>query len=293
MKNSCEVIKDLLPIYADGVCSKESAAMVEEHLSECEPCSSYLKEIKATEAVAAQNATFTEAQQLDYLKFVKKKMRRRTILIAIAAVIGSFAVAAIVYVTVVVGLLSFSVRTAATETYTNVQEYSELFGENAKDDFKSKWDMDESIFPESVDDVRAVKEFSLTYYNPWDAQYVGYLTVEYSDADYEKELTRLKAKGIDEYTGFYSVKGEPSAYSVVAMEADSYQGFVYALVPKTDNEENTVTYVEIIFCNYFLDLDINEYLPHKYLLKGFDASKDNPYAEEKRAELEKEAWSFA
>ncbi len=153
--------------------------------------------------------------------------------------------------------------------------------------------MDESIFPESVDDVRAVKEFSLTYYNPWDAQYVGYLTVEYSDADYEKELTRLKAKGIDEYTGFYSVKGEPSAYSVVAMEADSYQGFVYALVPKTDNEENTVTYVEIIFCNYFLDLDINEYLPHKYLLKGFDASKDNPYAEEKRAELEKEAWSFA
>ena len=38
MKVSCEIIKDLLPLYHDGVCSNESRQMVEEHLSECEKC---------------------------------------------------------------------------------------------------------------------------------------------------------------------------------------------------------------------------------------------------------------
>lgn len=38
MKISCEVIKDLLPLYHDGVCSNESKTMVEEHLAECHDC---------------------------------------------------------------------------------------------------------------------------------------------------------------------------------------------------------------------------------------------------------------
>lgn len=42
MKISCEIIKDLLPLYHDGVCSKESNEMVEEHLSDCENCKAEL-----------------------------------------------------------------------------------------------------------------------------------------------------------------------------------------------------------------------------------------------------------
>lgn len=38
MKISCQIIKDLLPLYHDGACSPESAAIVEEHLEECESC---------------------------------------------------------------------------------------------------------------------------------------------------------------------------------------------------------------------------------------------------------------
>ena len=45
MKVSCEIIKDLLPLYHDGVCSNESRQMVEEHLSECEKCRLELKAI--------------------------------------------------------------------------------------------------------------------------------------------------------------------------------------------------------------------------------------------------------
>lgn len=43
MKISCEIIRDLLPLYHDGVCSNESRQMIEEHLSECKDCRAELK----------------------------------------------------------------------------------------------------------------------------------------------------------------------------------------------------------------------------------------------------------
>ncbi len=37
-KISCDIIKDLLPLYIDGVCSSDSANSVEEHLKDCPLC---------------------------------------------------------------------------------------------------------------------------------------------------------------------------------------------------------------------------------------------------------------
>lgn len=35
MKTPCNVIRDLLPLYQDSVCSPESRQLVAEHLEEC------------------------------------------------------------------------------------------------------------------------------------------------------------------------------------------------------------------------------------------------------------------
>lgn len=44
MKYECDLIKDLLPLYCDQVCSPESKKAVEEHLTECDSCKAlYLK----------------------------------------------------------------------------------------------------------------------------------------------------------------------------------------------------------------------------------------------------------
>lgn len=43
MKYNCEVIQDLLPLYTDGICSRASAQMVEEHLKECASCEKIAK----------------------------------------------------------------------------------------------------------------------------------------------------------------------------------------------------------------------------------------------------------
>lgn len=38
MKITCDIIKDLLPLYHDDVCSRDSCKMIEEHIDKCEDC---------------------------------------------------------------------------------------------------------------------------------------------------------------------------------------------------------------------------------------------------------------
>lgn len=46
MKYSCDMIRDLLSLYCDNVCSEDSRRAVEEHLAECGECQIELKKIK-------------------------------------------------------------------------------------------------------------------------------------------------------------------------------------------------------------------------------------------------------
>lgn len=48
MKYECEMIRDLLPLYHDKVCSKTSERVVEEHLKECVPCREIAEKLNNT-----------------------------------------------------------------------------------------------------------------------------------------------------------------------------------------------------------------------------------------------------
>ena len=43
MKMDCDVIRDLLPLYADDACSEKSRHIVNEHLLDCAACRDMLK----------------------------------------------------------------------------------------------------------------------------------------------------------------------------------------------------------------------------------------------------------
>ena len=45
MKISCDIIRDLLPLYKDNVCSDASKDMVEDHLSVCQDCQEYYEQM--------------------------------------------------------------------------------------------------------------------------------------------------------------------------------------------------------------------------------------------------------
>ena len=83
MKYSCGIIKDLLPLYVDQVCSDESKELINEHLPECKECKSYmdsLRESQAVEAVAYDEET--ERRKVKMMLEMKKKLLFRNILVA-------------------------------------------------------------------------------------------------------------------------------------------------------------------------------------------------------------------
>lgn len=45
---NCNVIRDLLPLYAEDMVSPESKALVEDHLQGCESCTKELEDLKNT-----------------------------------------------------------------------------------------------------------------------------------------------------------------------------------------------------------------------------------------------------
>ncbi len=55
MTLNCDVIRDLLPLYADDICSRESRKIVEEHIKSCEKCQKELKSLQNDEITGKLN----------------------------------------------------------------------------------------------------------------------------------------------------------------------------------------------------------------------------------------------
>ena len=273
MKIDCDIIKDLLPLYVEGLVSEKSKAAVEEHLQECEQCGKIYQEMRAPKPQIHYDREPAESFQ----KYVKKKKRKIGVKIAL---ITAAAVLAVVMIRLAVmgsliAFLALESEKAEIEEDTDVSHYSQYMGADAKEEYVNKWGMDESIFPEEITDEMHVADYKMVYYNPWDKQYLSYMVVEYDEEAYNAEIERLREYESTEYLGYYGAAGFADGYELLAMEADSYQGFVYAL----GMGERRIVYVELIFCNYFMDLDYQEMIPSEYLPVGFDAALDNSYRE--------------
>lgn len=99
MDISCEVIRDLLPLYHDGVCSKESAKLVEDHLQSCLQC--------REEWIQMQEETST-VKNIDEAKLIQKtaqvwKKKRKASFLKGALVISLLACAVCIVAFQVIG----------------------------------------------------------------------------------------------------------------------------------------------------------------------------------------------
>ena len=203
----------------------------------------------------------------------ERSKKLKTILIIAAVILAAFV---IMYV-IPFALLWYSIVSAKVEVYDDIANYREYMTFDESATKWTKWGMDESIWPEKITEDMNVADFRMVYYNPWDAQYLGYLVIDYPTKEYDAEVKRLKGYPSTDYIGYYSVKKEKT-YELLAINADEYQGFVYAL---TDGK-GRIIYAEEILCNYMMDLDYEKYIPKEYLLDGFDATYGNPYKKEKQ-----------
>lgn len=91
----CAVVEDLLPAYVEGLTSAETNGAVEAHLASCPACAAKRAAMGAEEGPSPEEAEET-AREVDYLKAVRRRSRRR--------------VAAAILCTVLVLLLGFAAK---------------------------------------------------------------------------------------------------------------------------------------------------------------------------------------
>ncbi|MBQ5318573.1 MAG: zf-HC2 domain-containing protein [Oscillospiraceae bacterium] len=86
-KNTCELINDLLPLYADNVCSEESKAAVAEHIADCDKCRTQLEKM-------GRPISVDPAEDIAVMKRIKKRIHIEKIvigaLIAVVVMIALF-----------------------------------------------------------------------------------------------------------------------------------------------------------------------------------------------------------
>lgn len=73
MKLPCDMIRDLLPLYHDGVCSEVSKTLVTEHLKNCPDCEMTLNTLAAEIEMPK-----LEADAAKPLKSIKRKWQKKT-----------------------------------------------------------------------------------------------------------------------------------------------------------------------------------------------------------------------
>lgn len=85
MKIKCEIIRDLFPSYIDGLTSRESNELIEEHLEECRECRECLDEMK--EDIAGENQPVKNRTAIQPFRKLRQKTRRKILLAAGGAVL--------------------------------------------------------------------------------------------------------------------------------------------------------------------------------------------------------------
>lgn len=81
MSKNCDMIKDLLPLYADDVCSDESRKAVEEHIKECPDCKAELEKLR-------QNVTISPKNDGEVLKRIKRRLRIEKLAVGVISVLA-------------------------------------------------------------------------------------------------------------------------------------------------------------------------------------------------------------
>ncbi len=170
MNIKCEVIKDLLPLYVDGVVSDESRELIEEHLKTCPDCSEYCRLLQE-ETPEVSVAEF--ADETVPLKKIKRRITRNQLLIAMI-------------------IIGFAIIAFATFNALNINEYEGSLEENVSYKIPAGY----KEVPMSSTD-----ENNKQYIRETD-EYRETLTVSYSGLEYGDSLSPKYAVDLDDMTKY-------------------------------------------------------------------------------------------
>ena len=87
MKNECNIIRDILPLYVEDMVSADTSAFVEEHLEKCAECRAELEDMKKSNGF--EKDTLSIENEVMPLKAFKKKWNRQLNLIMAVCTLAS------------------------------------------------------------------------------------------------------------------------------------------------------------------------------------------------------------
>ena len=90
MKISCNIIRDLLPLYAEDLASEDTRTLVEAHLFDCAECTDILESMKQKTTVPVETTP-------ESLNKVKQLIRRKRILSVMVALLTLITLASLVF----------------------------------------------------------------------------------------------------------------------------------------------------------------------------------------------------
>ncbi len=76
-KGNCDIVHDLIPMYADGCTSEQATKALRTHILNCKSCRKYLTTVKNSK----QNKTSTDIPDVspDYSEILKKVKHRKNV----------------------------------------------------------------------------------------------------------------------------------------------------------------------------------------------------------------------
>lgn len=125
----CGVIKDLLPLYADDICSEESRELVQEHLKECIECKEELETYKYNVGIGEVDDVKAVA---DFGRKLKKKNLVKIIVsvvlcVAVIVSAGYFVFVREFYVPYSEGILEYKIPVdGGIDIWVNLDNYKRL-----------------------------------------------------------------------------------------------------------------------------------------------------------------------
>ena len=78
MENKCNIIRDLLPLYAEGIVSEDTAVFVEAHIKTCEACAQELEKLRKPTGLETERKTETaKNEERARIKKIQRKITLR------------------------------------------------------------------------------------------------------------------------------------------------------------------------------------------------------------------------
>ena len=113
MKVSCDIIRDLLPLYAENMVSQASRDMVDEHLRGCGECTGELGRLQKTEIIVPET-------DVSGMKRVEKAICTRRLLAVATAVLAVLSIFAWLW-----GFMNAPVYLSAEDAIVSVEQQAD------------------------------------------------------------------------------------------------------------------------------------------------------------------------